>query len=70
MVKFVDFIKLKNMKFYHIHTSGHASIETLKKVVQKLNPKIIIPIHTFHPNDYNILGDNICRIADGEIYKL
>lgn len=68
--KLLDFINRKNMKFYHIHTSGHASIETLKKVVQKLKPKTIVPIHTFYPSDYDILGNNIHQIADGEKYEV
>ena len=57
------------MKFYHIHTSGHASIETLKKVVKTLNPKAIIPIHTFYPDNYKIFGHNIQQISDGEMYE-
>jgi len=32
------------MKFYQIHTSGHAEIATLKKVVNKLKPGKIVPI--------------------------
>jgi len=58
------------MKFYHIHTSGHASIETLKKVVKKLKLKVIIPIHTSYPEQYKMLGNNVHQIADDEIYKV
>ena len=70
MKKMMNFIKTKKMKFHQIHTSGHASIETLKKVVEKLNPKTTIPIHTFHPDQYKILGDNIHQISDREIYRI
>ena len=65
-----NFIKNKNMRFYQIHTSGHADIQTLKKVTQKLKPKSIIPIHTFNPDDYKILGDNIIKLRDGEVFEL
>lgn len=58
------------MKFYHIHTSGHASIETLKKVTKKLKPKAIIPIHTFYPDKYKILSNNVHQIADAETIKV
>ncbi|MBW1738726.1 MAG: hypothetical protein JRJ69_14550, partial [Deltaproteobacteria bacterium] len=51
--KMMKFIKKKNMKFYQVHTSGHAEIATLKKVVKKLKPGKIIPIHTFHPDRYS-----------------
>ena len=70
MKKLLDFTKSKNMKFHSIHTSGHAQISTLKKVVNRLKPKEIIPIHTFYPEEYKTVGDNIHQIADGEIYKL
>jgi len=52
MQKMMRFIKKKNMKFCQVHTSGHAEIDTLKKVVKKLKPEEIIPIHTFHPDKY------------------
>lgn len=52
----------QKMKFYAIHTSGHASIETLKKVVEKLKPESIIPIHTFYPDKYKILSNNVHQI--------
>jgi len=31
--KMMSFTKKKNMKFYQVHTSGHAEIDTLKKVL-------------------------------------
>ena len=43
MQKMMRFTK-KNMNFYQVHTSGHAEIATLKKVVKKLKPGKIIPI--------------------------
>ncbi len=66
----MDFIKTKKMKFHQIHTSGHAGIETLKKVVQKLKPKTIIPIHTFYPDKYKIFDHNIQQISEGEKYEV
>ncbi|MCQ2976001.1 MAG: MBL fold metallo-hydrolase [Bacteroidales bacterium] len=35
-----------------IHTSGHADIPTLQKFVKSLQPKILIPIHTFYPEQF------------------
>ncbi|OFW54325.1 MAG: hypothetical protein A2163_05735 [Actinobacteria bacterium RBG_13_35_12] len=45
MQKMIRFIKKKKMKFFQVHTSGHAEMDTLKKVVKKLKPGKIIPIH-------------------------
>ena len=36
----------------HIHTSGHADKDSLQKLIGIINPKTIIPIHTFQPQDY------------------
>ena len=63
------FIKKKNMKFYQVHTSGHAEIDTLKKVVKKLKPEEIIPIHTFHTDKYDdLFSRKIEQVSDGEVF--
>ena len=35
-----------------LHTSGHAYVETIAKVIRLVNPKIIIPMHTERPEDF------------------
>lgn len=35
-----------------LHTSGHAYVETIAGLFKLVNPKIIIPMHTEHPNDF------------------
>lgn len=69
--KMMRFIKKKNMKFYQVHTSGHAEIDTLKKVVNKLKPGKIIPIHTFHPDKYSgLFKQKIEQVSDGEVFEV
>jgi ribonuclease J len=69
MQKMMQFIKKNNMNFYQVHTSGHAEINTLKKVVKKLKPKQILPIHTFHPDQYGgLFNRKIVRVSDGEVF--
>ena len=69
--KMMRFIKKKNMKFYQVHTNGHAEIATLKKVVKKLKPGKIIPIHTFHPDKYaGLFNQKIVQISDGEVFEV
>jgi ribonuclease J len=60
----------KHMNWIQIHTSGHADIETLNKLAAKLNPSKIIPIHTFFPDDYQKLFDNVQKLDDGETYDI
>lgn len=48
-----------------VHSSGHAYIEELTTFVQALNPKHIIPNHTFYPEKYmELLGDNVLLVKD------
>jgi ribonuclease J len=69
--KMMKFIKKKKMKFYQVHTSGHAEIDTLKKVVKKLKPRKIIPIHTFHPDKYaDLFNQEIEQVSDGEVFEV
>ncbi len=70
MKNMLKFIKNNNMDFYHIHTSGHASINTLKKMVYAINPKAIIPIHSFYPEQYIKLGGKVIRLKDGEVLEI
>ena len=46
----------KNMK--HIHSSGHADVPTLQRLVAALNPGKIIPAHTEKPENYGALFGN------------
>ena len=40
------------------HTSGHADIPTLKRLVEAIEPKRLIPIHTFEPERFEKLFAN------------
>jgi ribonuclease J len=69
--KMMRFIKKKNMKFYQVHTSGHAEINTLRKVVKKLKPRKIVPIHTFYPDKYSdLFSQKIEQVSDGEVFEV
>lgn len=35
-----------NHRMEKLHTSGHAYVETIEKLVRLTNPKVIIPMHT------------------------
>ena len=49
---FVDYLKGRHFEVLNIHTSGHADIDTLKKMTDAIKPKCVIPIHTFKGNEY------------------
>jgi len=70
MKRFQDFMNTKNMSMIQLHTGGHANIETLKKVVNRVKPKVIIPIHTFSPEKYRDEFSNVQTLSDGEEYSI
>lgn len=51
---------------YSIHTSGHASIADLKRFVSAINPRKVVPIHTFMPEYYQQLFPQVEVLDDGE----
>ncbi|MFH2034086.1 MAG: MBL fold metallo-hydrolase RNA specificity domain-containing protein, partial [Candidatus Margulisiibacteriota bacterium] len=52
------------IEIVHLHTSGHAFPQDLKKFVQALKPKKLVPIHTFFPNDYQQFGKMVEMVPD------
>lgn len=52
--------------FNIIHTSGHATLQSLEKLSQAIKPKMIIPIHTEHKANYKDYFDNVILLDDGQ----
>ena len=69
METMLEWIRKSNLAFHSVHTSGHASINTLKKVVHELKPQRIIPIHTFFPEQYASLGADVEAVSDGDFLR-
>ena len=46
MQEFLDFMTSKGVKIHILHTSGHADVITIEKIIDKTCPKTIIPVHT------------------------
>ena len=67
--KFICYLIIdRKFSLLKIHTSGHADIETLKKLVDAIKPKNIVPIHTFESDKYkNLFKGNVLELKDGEV---
>jgi ribonuclease J len=65
-----QFLESKNIELLEIHTSGHAYVEDLKKLANALAPRFVVPIHTFHPDQYDNIYKNIVQLDDGQTYYL
>ncbi|MGC8757277.1 MAG: MBL fold metallo-hydrolase [Caldisericaceae bacterium] len=49
---------------FHVHASGHARKEDLFKLVDEIDPEVIIPVHTEHPEIYSAQFGNKVRIVN------
>ncbi|HIQ29900.1 MAG TPA: MBL fold metallo-hydrolase [Candidatus Caldiarchaeum subterraneum] len=49
MEKLMNWINLFNMRYNHLHASGHASASELIQIIENIQPRRIIPIHTEKP---------------------
>ena len=54
------------------HTSGHADVESLQEIVEHIQPKTIIPIHTEHSESFRSLFPNnsVMEVADEICYSI
>ena len=69
--EFLEWAREKQLDIHDHHTSGHATIEALQRLVAAIEPKRTIPIHTFHGDDYRkYFGPAVCRLRDGEALEL
>ena len=55
-----------------LHTSGHAYVETIAKLIETVNPKVIIPMHTERAEEFSSIPefarwkDRVKVLTDGE----
>ena len=69
--KFIDYLTNRKFSIHKIHTSGHADTKTLKKMVEAIKPKNIVPIHTFEGAKYkDIFNEPIVELKDEETREI
>ncbi len=70
-MKFVDYLTNRKFTLHKIHTSGHADTKTLKKMVEAIKPRNIVPIHTFERDKYkDIFKEPIVELKDKEVIEI
>ncbi|MCB2212095.1 MBL fold metallo-hydrolase [bacterium] len=67
---FNDELKRRELPLTHLHTSGHATVADLKRLAEALQPKRIVPIHTFHPDKFSTVFNNVSLAKDGVAFEL
>jgi ribonuclease J len=68
--KFEDWLDAKGFEFISLHTSGHATISDIRRLIDKLNPKKIVPIHTMQPNAFLDYSDKVRLQDDGVAFEI
>jgi len=58
------------VNFVCAHTSGHAPVGDLQRLAAALNPRMLVPIHTEHGEDFSHIFANVVRLNDGETWSL
>jgi ribonuclease J len=48
-----------HVKKYHYHASGHASGTDIRRLVEKVKPKVLMPIHTEHKELFKEFHSNV-----------
>jgi ribonuclease J len=64
--KLKEYFENHNINCTILHTSGHAKLSDLKRLVEALNPEMIIPIHSFHVEEFQKYFQNVRLVKDGE----
>lgn len=67
---FLDKMNSLGVDIIIVHTSGHADLETMKKINDILCPKNTIVIHTEDNNKANGIFNGIIKLNDGESFIL
>lgn len=52
------------------HTSGHASLSDLRRFTSAISARCVVPIHSFHGDDFKDHFSNITRRLDGEWWSI
>ena len=59
MKEFLSECEKMGLKVVTLHTSGHADEDTIKKLIETVNPKVLIPIHTENAQKFKELAPNV-----------
>lgn len=68
--RFEDYLTQSGFRQKSIHTSGHASIADIKKIIIGLDPKTIVPIHTMTPAAFSALSGRTELKEDGREFEV
>ena len=65
-----NWMSLFKMRFLQLHASGHMNRKQLEKLIKKVKPKRIFPIHSENPRLFKKLNNNVQTIKSGNKYNI
>ncbi len=76
--RLMNWLNIYGIQATQIHTSGHAYPEDLRRIVNLIEPKRLMPVHTAHPNAFerlisDILSEKKIEFTEpkkGQTYKI
>ena len=54
-----NWIEWLKLDFHQAHASGHASMEEIFSIVREIRPKVVIPVHTEHPDFFSRCSSSV-----------
>jgi len=69
--RFVASLEAAGVPLIHHHTSGHASVDDLKRFVVAVDPAVVVPIHTEAPEQFEAtFGKRVVQRDDGQWWSV
>jgi len=68
--RFEGWLKERNFRDTFLHTSGHAKVSDIRRLIDGLNPKKIVPIHTMAPEAFTQYSDKVELQEDGISFEV
>lgn len=65
-----DALAKANGELIEAHTSGHIFYDDIVNLTRQINPKLVIPVHTFEPEKFHHALANVKVLEDGETLHL
>ena len=58
------------VNFVYAHTSGHATLDDLKRFAEAINPKMLVPVHTENKGSFENYFNNVVLLDDSKPFIL
>jgi mRNA degradation ribonuclease J1/J2/transcriptional regulator with XRE-family HTH domain len=68
--RMLNWLKLYKLRLVQSHCSGHISGADLQLLIEKINPKLLFPIHTEYPGMFRKLNIKTKMVKEGKTYMV